>query len=364
MTFQPLFGWGLTVLFALAAAGLLWWARRAALAPTADAGARTSWGRRVALAVVVLLVLAGPSVPVTESVAVSSLEIYLVVDRTGSMGAEDWAGGPSAGGGTRLDGVRADLTAIKDAHPDARYSIIALDSAAKTELPLTSDVDAVTAWINALRQETTDRSGGSSLERALPLLAQTLSASQESAPEDARVVYVLSDGEATDDGAAATEAAEAGVTWKQVGAMVDGGSVLGYGTDEGGRMRESDGSGATDAPYIQDPTTGKDAVSVPDTKELKMVADDLGVSYYQRTGGSDDVPTKDFTTLHVDAGLTDGRERKSYRRYLTWPLGLVAAAILGWEAIALARTDRQLRRLARGTTAATTTGRTSAGGPR
>lgn len=360
MTLEPLFGWVLTVLFALAAAGLLWWARRAAFAPTDDAGACASWWRRVALAAVVLLVLAGPSVPVTESVAVSSPEVYLVVDRTGSMAAEDWDGGS----GTRLDGVRADLTAIKDAHPDARYSIIALDSTAKTELPLTSDVDAVTAWINALRQETTDRSGGSSLERALPLLAQTLSASQESAPEDARVVYVLSDGEATDDGTAATEAAEAGVTWKQVGAMVDGGSVLGYGTDEGGRMRESDGSGATDAPYIQDPTTGKDAVSVPDTKELKMVADDLGVSYYQRTGGSDDVPTKDFTTLHVDAGLTDGRERKSYRRYLTWPLGLVAAAILGWEAIALARTDRQLRGLARGTTAATTTGRTSAGGPR
>lgn len=355
MTFEPLFGWVLTILFALAAAGLLWWARRAAFAPTADAGARASWGRRVALAAVVLLVLAGPSVPVTESVAVSSLEIYLVVDRTGSMAAEDWDGGT----GTRLDGVRSDLTAIKDAHPDARYSIIALDSTAKTELPLTSDVDAVTAWINALRQETTDRSGGSSLERALPLLAQTLSASQESAPEDTRVVYVLSDGEATDGGAAATEAADAGTTWQQVGAMVDGGSVLGYGTSEGGRMREYDGSGATDAPYIQDPTTGEDAVSVPDTEELQTVADGLGVSYYQRTGGSDDVPTKDFTTLRVDEAMTDGRERKSHRRYLTWPLGLVAAGILGWEAVALARTDRELRRLTR-----PAAGRTSAGGPR
>lgn len=355
MTFEPLFGWVLTILFALAAAGLLWWARRAAFAPTADAGSRASWGRRVALAAVVLLVLAGPSVPVTESVAVSSLEIYLVVDRTGSMAAEDWDGGT----GTRLDGVRSDLTAIKDAHPDARYSIIALDSTAKTELPLTSDVDAVTAWTNALRQETTDRSGGSSLERALPLLAQTLSASQESAPEDTRVVYVLSDGEATDGGAAATEAADAGATWQQVGAMVDGGSVLGYGTSEGGRMREYDGSGATDAPYIQDPTTGEDAVSVPDTEELQTVADGLGVSYYQRTGGSDDVPTKDFTTLRVDEAMTDGRERKSHRRYLTWPLGLVAAGILGWEAVALARTDRELRRLTR-----PAAGRTSAGGAR
>ena len=88
----------------------------------------------------------------------SNVEIYLVVDRTGSMAAEDYDGTSP-----RLDGVRSDIAAIRDAFPDARYSIIALDSTGARELPLTSDVDAVDSWVGSLHQEITDRS-----EQCLP----------------------------------------------------------------------------------------------------------------------------------------------------------------------------------------------------
>jgi len=348
MRFDPLLpgSWPLVIAVALVMAALLWWSARWAFSALADPGARASWWRRACLALVMVLILAGPAAAVTESTQVSNVEIYLVVDRTGSMAAEDWAGGPAAGGGTRLDGVKSDLTAIRDAWPQARFCILALDGAAARELPLTSDLDAVTSWIGSLQQEITQRSQGSSLDGMLPLLVQTLTRAKEKNPEDARLVYILSDGEATDDGRGAADAGTAGATWAKAGELTDGGAVLGYGTASGGMMRSFDGSSTPGSgKYILDPDTGKPAVSVPDTRALASVAEALGVPYFQRTGGSDDVPTGDFTRQDVNAVLTDGREKKNRVRYLTWPLGIAASALAIWELVALIRAERALRRL-------------------
>ena len=350
MRFDPLLpgSWPLVIAVALVMAALLWWSARWAFSALADPGARASWWRRACLALVMVLILAGPAAAVTESTQVSNVEIYLVVDRTGSMAAEDWAGGPAAGGGTRLDGVKSDLTAIRDAWPQARFCILALDGAAARELPLTSDLDAVTSWIGSLQQEITQRSQGSSLERILPLLVQTLDRAKEKNPEDARLVYILSDGEATDDGQGAAEASAAGATWAKAGQLTDGGAVLGYGTTSGGMMRSFDGSSSTPGSqdkYILDPDTGRPAVSVPDTQALSAIAKALGVPYFQRTGGSDDAPTGDFTSQDVSAVLTDGRAKKNRIRYFTWPLGVAASVLAIWEIVALIRADRALRRL-------------------
>ena len=348
MRFDPLLpgSWPLVIAVALVMAALLWWSARWAFSALADPGARASWWRRACLALVMVLILAGPAAAVTESTQVSNVEIYLVVDRTGSMAAEDWAGGPDAGGGTRLDGVKSDLTAIRDAWPQARFCILALDGTAARELPLTSDLDAVTSWIGSLQQEITQRSQGSSLDRMLPLLVQTLTRAKEKNPEDARLVYILSDGEATDDGQGAAESSAAGATWAKAGQLTDGGAVLGYGTTSGGMMRSFDGSSTPGSgKYILDPDTGKPAVSVPDTRALASAAKALGVPYFQRTGGSDDAPTGDFTSQDVSAVLTDGRAKKNRIRYFTWPLGVAASVLAIWEIVALIRADRALRRL-------------------
>ena len=348
MRFEPLLpgSWPLVIAVALVMAALLWWSARWAFSSLADPGARASWWRRACLALVMVLILAGPAAAVTESTQVSNVEIYLVVDRTGSMAAEDWAGGPDAGGGTRLDGVKSDLTAIRDAWPQARFCILALDSSAARELPLTSDLAAVTSWIGSLQQEITQRSQGSSLDRMLPLLVKVLTRAKEKNPEDARLVYILSDGEATDDGQGAAESSAAGATWAKAGQLTDGGAVLGYGTTSGGMMRSFDGSSTPGSgKYILDPGSGKPAVSVPDTQALASAAKALGVPYFQRTGGSDDVPTGDFTRQDVNAVLTDGREKKNRIRYLTWPLGVAASALAIWELMALIRAERALRRL-------------------
>ena len=355
MIFTPLFfgtrGWLLVVATAALLVAVLVWSGRRLLRDDAEPGSRTVWGRRTALALVTVLIMSGPSIPATQSRSTSNIEVYLVVDRTGSMAAEDWAGGPGNGGGTRLDGVRQDLTAIRDAFSSARFSIIALDTSAARELPLTSDLDAVTSWINSLQQEQTVRSSGSSLERALPQLSQDLRASSENSPEAARLVYILSDGEPTDDGAAASEASAAGLAWDQLGSMVDGGAVLGYGTPDGGQMREFEvgqtPDPSADPKYIMDKSTGQPAISKPDTSELQNVASGLGVPYFQRTGGSDDVPTRDFTNVNVTEVFSDGRERSRRHTYFTWPLGIVVAMLLVLELVELGRADQAAAHLTR-----------------
>lgn len=355
MRFVPLFGWPVSLALTVALVAIMTISGRRLLHPKAEPGSRATWWRRAALAACVVLLAAGPSAPMSSKAVVSNVEVFLVVDRTGSMAAEDWAGGPGAGGGVRFDGVKQDLAAIRDANASASFSIIALDAAAARELPLTTDVDAVTAWIDSLNQEVTDRSSGSSLDRVLPLLVETLSSAAESSPEDVRLVYILSDGETTDDGAGAAAASAAGVSWDQLEPLVDGGAVLGYGTAEGARMREFTGAGsdpsAAEAPYIIGPD-GQEAVSVPDTELLASVADAMGVKYLQRTGGPDDAPTSAFTDQDIDAVLSDGRSRKRSLQYVTWPLGLIAAGLITWEMVALARADYMASTLSRAVAAA------------
>lgn len=115
-----------------------------------DDGTQVSWWRRLAMVVTVLLIGATPAVPGEADEVVSNVELYIVVDRTGSMAAEDYDGGTP-----RLDGVRHDLVALTEAFPGSRYSLIAWDSTASRQLPLTTDARAVEAWAQTLVQENT-----------------------------------------------------------------------------------------------------------------------------------------------------------------------------------------------------------------
>ncbi|MEK8227142.1 hypothetical protein NKG05_15310 [Oerskovia sp. M15] len=82
------------------------------LAGTADPGAprrpRDAWVRRTALVALLAVIGLGPSVPVTaRDTSVANVDMFFVVDRTGSMAAEDFEGT-----GERLDGVRHDITSL------------------------------------------------------------------------------------------------------------------------------------------------------------------------------------------------------------------------------------------------------------
>lgn len=72
---------------------------------------RLHWVRRGAMVLALVVIALTPAVPSSQSSQVTSnAELYFVVDRTGSMAAEDYNGTQP-----RLEGVRHDLVALTEA---------------------------------------------------------------------------------------------------------------------------------------------------------------------------------------------------------------------------------------------------------
>ncbi len=287
-----------------------------------DQGGRTlviAWSRRIAMVLVIAVMGLGPALARHDvETYASSVEVYFVVDRTGSMAAEDYDGTKP-----RLDGVKADMAAIAASLVGARFSIISFDSAASQQLPLTSDARAVTSWLDTVHQEQSLYSSGSLIDRPLDSLTQALTSSAEVSPGDTRLVYFFSDGENTAEGEPQS--------YENLAQYLTGGAVLGYGTTEGGKMKVYDPSGA-DTGYLKDSTQqgSPDAISTVDESQLKSVATQLGVPYLHRTapGGLESVLTE---VDPATASQASTRTVTTYEPYV-WPFALALAGLLLWEA--------------------------------
>lgn len=330
MTLRPLVGAGWLLLLVLPPLVLA-----VALAFRAPGGRRLRWWTRVVAVLGLAAVGAGPSVPVPETTEQGvAVDVFFVVDRTGSMVAEDWS--PEAL--PRLDGVRHDVPALVDALPGARYSIISWDSTATRQLPLTTDARAVRSWVQTAHQEITAFSSGSLVDRPLVALQSALVGAQERRPSHVRLVFFLSDGEQTAPGAPASYA--------ELAPFVDGGAVLGYGTAEGGPMRSYDGAlePGPDAPYILDGEGegAPQAISVIDEESLRTVAEDLGIEYVHRTG-PDEVASL-VAGLDPEEIASDGRRRLTTWSLVAWPFALLLVAPLAAEVWWTARAWVTLRR--------------------
>ena len=247
-----------------------------------DARARLAWVLRV-VAVLLLVAVAVrpviPAEPASRSTSAGGLEVYIAVDTTSSMAAEDWGDGAQA---QRLDGVKADIAAIAQALRGASFSLVTFDGDAVQRVPLTSDASALVSAGDVLTQEITAYSQGSSVDEPVDLLTEILETADQQDPAQERVLFYLGDGEQT----AATEPG----SFEPLADLVGGGAVLGYGTDEGGRMREFGGYSDPNAPasYIQDYSIGDpvDAVSRIDESRLDEIAGQLGVDYLKRDAGA------------------------------------------------------------------------------
>ncbi|QTE28119.1 VWA domain-containing protein [Pengzhenrongella sicca] len=305
----------------------------------ADGATRLAWIRRAALVAVVAVIGLCPATATSqEDAAGVDVEMFFVVDRTGSMAAEDWGTGVAdadadvaaatagdgelAAGGTRLDGARADVVSLVADVPGARYSVLTFDSQASRQLPLTSDARAVGTWAQTVRQEITAYSQGSLTDRPLAALRSALAGAADRNPSHVRLVFFLSDGEQTADGEPASYA--------DLAPLVDGGAVLGYGTEAGGRMRSYDGAFVLDpdAPYIQDGES--DALSRLDEATLQATADQLGVAYVHRTGPAETASI--VAGVDPDQLAADGRRDVTTYSDLTWPFAALAVVLLAGEA--------------------------------
>ncbi|GAA1232261.1 Ca-activated chloride channel family protein [Microbacterium phyllosphaerae] len=321
MIFQPVLNVFLLVLLCAPVAAL------AVLALTRAKGRdRALWVMRLVMLLACFVMFLRPGIPggATETLATDT-DIVLVVDTTASIVAEDWDGDQP-----RLDGVRADVQAIVDEYPGARFALITFDASADLRMPLTTDTTSLVSSLDVLRPEVTSQSRGSSIGLANQLLADTLSNAATASPDRSRMVFYFGDGEQT-----VTTDPE---SFDGSATFTDAGAVLGYGTAEGGPMQLTTGSvdGSGSGEYIE--YQGSNALSVIDEGNLEAIAEQLGVDYQHRTADAElTLPDAPSTTTSYSESGSVGNVTELY-----WIAALVVVALLGVE---LARASMLVARL-------------------
>lgn len=237
---------------------------------------RWMWLSRLVMVLLLVVIAVRPTLPASTlpPAASGDVDVYFVVDTTSSMAAEDWGDGEP-----RLDGVREDILGIAESLLGARVSLVTFDAVTVHRVPLTTDVSALAQAVRALEQEITTYSAGSSIDEPVEYLTDILTADAADNPERSRIVFYLGDGEQT--------SGQAPGSFAELAPAIDGGAVLGYGTEAGGPMKQYTGfDDGTEQAYIQDYSTGTDAISRIDEGALGTIADELGVRYIHRDAES------------------------------------------------------------------------------
>lgn len=322
MSLHPLIPWPITLLLALALLGFVGWRL------VVDPRRRVRWALRGGAALAICLGLLGPAVAGGSArQAATDVNVWFVVDTTTSAKARDYVDGRP-----RIEGYREDVDKIVDEMAGARFSLITFDQSARVSMPLTNDTTAVKTSMDTLTPEISTYSGGSSITEANETLTSALERSQERFPNRARVVFYLGDGEQTAQGEPAPF---------EVGDLVDGGAVLGYGTEQGGPMAETSFDGS-DGEDIKD-SSGNVGMSVIDEAALEGIAEQLGVPYVHREGGDigPAMEEADPGTVIEEAGS----EVQSYTS-AAWVMALVAALLLCLDVWMVNREAARLRKAA------------------
>jgi len=273
------------------------------------------WRVRLLMPLVAGLILLRPGfgeAGQVETAPGADLEILLVVDRTTSMSALDFAGVRS-----RMEGVREDLDEIVAALPDSRFAMVTFGRTAQLEVPFTSDSEPVFEAIDGLAREPLLVGTGSRVDRPLDLMTDVLRRAAESHPDRRQVVVFASDGEIT----VPTPAQR---SFSRLAQYVDAGAVFGYGTTVGGLMPTG---GAPPWTFVRDPATKQDARSRVDEANLRGIADQLEVSYAHRSApGGLDAWAAD---LRGGDGVPDREGDAKYQLYWMLAIALFGLGLAG-----------------------------------
>ena len=299
--------------------------------------------RRSLIVVTVLVMGAGPSIPGEAVEVTSTLEVYFVIDRTGSMAAEDWDGAKP-----RIDGVRNDVALLMGSLTGSRFSILSWDSKVHIDMPLTTDSSAVDAYMGSFDRELSSSSQGSSPNRPAAELAKLLKKNKERHPQNIRAVFIFSDGETSNQDHWSTAPTGSESDWDEVKQYVDGGLVIGYGTEEGGKMKIQRLAGAEEQSgsdgYIHDKSQPGDPVAIShiDEAALNNIASRLGIDYVHSPDKAA-IESHAQSLLERATTIAEERNMRSTYRYIIWPVALILGGLLAWEGANLARRAQQLR---------------------
>ena len=193
------------------------------------------------------------------------IDVMFVIDTTLSMQATD------AKEGSRYKAMLADAEAIMDALPGCSAAAISFDNQSKVLAPFTTDVVSVKDAISTASAPAYFYANGTDLSMPFANVKKMLERRSGRDGRKMTLLFFMSDGENT------TQSTRVAQTAASVAGYIDGGAVIGYGTEEGGKMPDGF-SGA-----IYDYSTGQDAISKIDENALNEIARALGIDYYHDT---------------------------------------------------------------------------------
>ena len=193
-------------------------------------------------------------------VEMKNLDVLFVVDTTISMWAEDYSGKD-----TRMDAVLEDTEYIIDQLSGSNFGLIRFDNRSQILAPFTQDHETVKDAFSTIKEPDIYYAKGSSLNVSFEDMKSLLESSNMK-DERLTILFFISDGEITDGSELQS--------FSELEELVDAGAVLGYGTDKGGIMEYGKWGS-----HVQDPETGKDAISKIDEDNLRQIASDLDIEY-------------------------------------------------------------------------------------
>lgn len=266
----------------------------------AMSGGRESLGRWATTTVALILVLLAAFRPGTGAVedtehsatAGGGTNVFFLVDRSADSAIPDF------GAASRMSGMRADMTALTEAHPEARFSVISFAARPAIDWPLSADTWSLTPMLDALNPYPGEQAEAPNPAAAATVLRYQLIAAGQQYPGADNLVYYF--------GSGAEEAQTPQSRFESD--RVDGGAVFGYGT-----------------------TASRD--------RLSAIADQLGVPFYTRSPGTELPQTQDRSP--AAAASPDSPQER--RTELYWLLTMVAAVLLLGEITLSVRDLRRAR---------------------
>ncbi len=194
-----------------------------------------------------------------------NLDVLFVVDSTISMWAGDYNGNRP-----RIEGVRQDVKYILSELAGSNFGLITFDNTSRVISPFTQDSQYIADTIDILSIPDVNYAKGSNLSVPYSDI-QSLLESSSRKENRKTIVFFISDGELTNHKEMSS--------YEELASMVDGGAVLGYGSEEGGTMKYDYG-------YVYDNDTESTAVSRIDEESLKKLSEELGVEYLNMNSGN------------------------------------------------------------------------------
>lgn len=240
-----------------------------------------------------------PMIPSGEAeLYVNEMDVLFAIDTTVSMDALD-----GRDDSKRFDDVKKDISMIMDKLSGSKFAVVSFDNTFRIVTPYTANTTIVKNSIDSLNVVDIGYANGSSLNVVYDAIKVAIGNYRH---EERKVVlFVFSDGEITEEKNKLK-------SFDDLKDIIDDGAILGYGTTKGAEIKvdEQDTSYSfykDSDNYLLDRSTYpyKRAVSVLDEKNLKQIANDIGITYVNMN-----------KTSNIDT-LLDSIEKSSPKRLST-----------------------------------------------